>query len=78
MGINRHTPIVLAGSDGPLANLGIGAINPGETAITIGTSGAIRQFSSEPLLDSKQEISLIHLQKTLGLPAGRRITEGSF
>ncbi len=56
MGINRHTPIVLAGSDGPLANLGIGAINPGETAITIGTSGAIRQFSSEPLLDSKQEI----------------------
>ncbi|MGP4073401.1 gluconokinase [Piscibacillus sp. B03] len=56
MGINQQTPVVLAGSDGPLANLGIGAINPGETAITIGTSGAIRQFSSEPLIDSKQEI----------------------
>ena len=56
MGIMPDTPFVLGGSDGPLANLGIGAIHPGETAITIGTSGAIRQFSNEPLLDSKQEI----------------------
>ncbi|WP_411953993.1 gluconokinase [Alkalibacillus sp. S2W] len=56
MGISPSTPVVIGGSDGPLANLGIGAINPGETAITIGTSGAIRQFSNEPLLDDQQEI----------------------
>ncbi|QAS53373.1 gluconokinase [Halobacillus litoralis] len=55
-GLKRSTPFVIGGSDGPLANLGIGAIRPGETAITIGTSGAIRQFSSEPLLDDRQEI----------------------
>ncbi|CDQ18889.1 gluconokinase [Halobacillus karajensis] len=55
-GLAPSTPFVIGGSDGPLANLGIGAIQPGETAITIGTSGAIRQFSSEPLLDDKQEV----------------------
>lgn len=55
-GLKRSTPFVIGGSDGPLANLGIGAIEPGETAITIGTSGAIRQFSSQPLLDEKQEV----------------------
>ncbi|MCA0972170.1 gluconokinase [Halobacillus litoralis] len=55
-GLAEETPFVIGGSDGPLANLGIGAIQPGETAVTIGTSGAIRQFSDRPLLDEKQEI----------------------
>ncbi|SEA76105.1 gluconokinase [Thalassobacillus cyri] len=55
-GLAAGTPFVIGGSDGPLANLGIGAINPGETAVTIGTSGAIRQFSRKPLLDDKQEV----------------------
>ncbi|WLR48987.1 gluconokinase [Halobacillus litoralis] len=55
-GLDAGTTFVIGGSDGPLANLGIGAIQPGETAITIGTSGAIRQFSSEPLLDDHKEV----------------------
>lgn len=54
--LKTSTPFVIGGSDGPLANLGIGAIQPGETAITIGTSGAIRQFSDQPLLDEQQEV----------------------
>ncbi|MEH7142324.1 gluconokinase, partial [Priestia megaterium] len=44
MGISSQLPFVLGAADGQLANLGIGAISPGEVAITIGTSGAIRQF----------------------------------
>lgn len=56
MGIKTDTPFVLGGSDGPLANLGIGAIAPGDVAITIGTSGAIRQMASKPKTDNHQEI----------------------
>ncbi|GAE33731.1 gluconokinase [Halalkalibacter akibai JCM 9157] len=43
----KDIPFVIGSSDGPLANLGIGAINPGDVAITIGTSGAIRQMSAK-------------------------------
>ncbi|MDV2582191.1 gluconokinase [Alkalibacillus haloalkaliphilus] len=70
MNIAVETPVVIAGSDGPLANLGIGAINPGETAITIGTSGAIRQFSNEPLLDEQQEIFSYSFTNDLWITGG--------
>jgi gluconokinase len=39
---------VIGGGDGCLANLGSGAVRPGETALTIGTSGAIRMTASKP------------------------------
>lgn len=56
IGINEHTPFVIGASDGPLANLGVGATEANETAITIGTSGAIRQFTEKPVLNQKQEV----------------------
>ncbi|PYZ95602.1 gluconate kinase [Alteribacter lacisalsi] len=56
MGLHPAVPFAAGGSDGPLANLGIGAVRPGETAITIGTSGAIRQMSSAPHTDERQEV----------------------
>jgi gluconokinase len=56
MGLDINTPFVLGGSDGPLANLGIGAIAPGDVALTVGTSGAIRQMSAKPKTDELQEI----------------------
>ncbi|MGM7724508.1 gluconokinase [Metabacillus sp. Hm71] len=45
MGISNEMPFVIGAADGQFANLGIGAISPGEVAITAGTSGAIRQFT---------------------------------
>src|SRR5690606_21431179 len=42
MGIAEDTPFVIGGSDGCLANLGVGVVRPGDVAVTIGTSGAIR------------------------------------
>ncbi|WP_449540183.1 gluconokinase [Ferdinandcohnia sp. Marseille-Q9671] len=45
MGISEDMPFVIGAADGQFANLGIGAISPGEVAITVGTSGAIRQFT---------------------------------
>jgi len=40
----EDTPLVIGAADGQLANLGNGAIKPGEVAVTVGTSGAIRQL----------------------------------
>ncbi|PYZ92187.1 gluconate kinase [Salipaludibacillus keqinensis] len=54
--VPRDLPFAAGGSDGPLANLGIGAIDPGDTAITIGTSGAIRQMANQPKTDEQQQV----------------------
>jgi gluconokinase len=40
--IQKEVPFVIGSSDGCLANLGSGAVQQGETALTIGTSGAVR------------------------------------
>jgi gluconokinase len=39
----------LGGADGPLGNLGLGAVQEGQIAISLGTSGAIRQFTANPV-----------------------------
>ncbi|WP_209862683.1 gluconokinase [Paenibacillus shirakamiensis] len=51
MGLSADIPVVIGASDGVLANLGVGATGPGEVAITIGTSGAIRMVTDHPLTD---------------------------
>lgn len=56
MGVPRQLPFVLGASDGVLANLGIGAVEPGKVAVTIGTSGAVRASVNEPLTDPKQRL----------------------
>lgn len=53
LNINEDTPFVIGSSDGVLSNIGLGAINKGEIAVTIGTSGAIRTITREPLLDEQ-------------------------
>lgn len=53
MGIPIDTPFVIGGSDGCMANLGSHAIAPGDAAVTIGTSGAVRITSSVPITDEK-------------------------
>ncbi|MDR7076948.1 gluconokinase [Neobacillus niacini] len=55
MGINQEMPFVMGAADGQLANLGIGAILPGEVAVSVGTSGAIRQFNKGVKIDENQE-----------------------
>ncbi|MCR2821168.1 gluconokinase [Lederbergia panacisoli] len=55
MGLLPDIPMVIGAADGQLANLGIGAILPGEVAITVGTSGAVRQFSKGVRINEKRE-----------------------
>lgn len=56
MGLSPSTPFVIGASDGVLSNLGVGAIDPGVVAVTIGTSGAIRTVIDEPRTDPKGRI----------------------
>jgi gluconokinase len=49
VGLKKNIPFIIGASDGCLANLGSGAINHGETALTIGTSGAVRMTVHKPV-----------------------------
>lgn len=51
MGLDANTPVVIGASDGVLANLGVGAIEPGIVAVTVGTSGAVRATIPQPQTD---------------------------
>jgi gluconokinase len=51
LGFGENTAVVLASSDGALANIGIGASLKGDLALTLGTSGAIRVMTDAPALD---------------------------
>jgi gluconokinase len=51
MGLPSGTPLVVGAGDGPLANLGLGAVHPGVAACSIGTSGALRVMVEKPAVD---------------------------
>lgn len=63
MSISAATDLVIGASDGCLSNLGVGAMNPGETAITIGTSGAIRMVTNHIVLDTEGRTFCYYLSK---------------
>jgi gluconokinase len=48
---SQDLPLVLGAGDGPLANLGVGATQPGVAACSIGTSGALRLMVEKPVID---------------------------
>lgn len=51
LGLQANTPFVAGAADGCLANLGTGVTKKGEMAVTIGTSGAVRLFTDNPVND---------------------------
>jgi gluconokinase len=55
MGIAADLPFAVGAADGQLANLGVGAILPGEIVITAGTSGAVRQWATGFQTDERHE-----------------------
>ncbi|PZG00014.1 gluconokinase [Micromonospora deserti] len=50
-GLPADTPVVVGAGDGPLANLGLGAVAPGVMACSIGASGAMRVPVERPTVD---------------------------
>lgn len=63
IGMDANTPFVMGASDGPLANLGVNAIDPGVVAVTIGTSGAVRVVTDKPKIDPKGRVFCYYLSK---------------
>ena len=55
MGIAEQLPFTIGAADGQLANLGNGSISPGEVNVSVGTSGAIRQFMKGANVNEKCE-----------------------
>ncbi len=47
-GLPQGTPVVVGAGDGPLGNLGTGAMQPGKAGLSIGTSGALRMVVRNP------------------------------
>ena len=56
LGLSPGMPVVAGGGDGPLANLGLGAILPGVAAVSIGTSGALRAVVERPAVDDRGRV----------------------
>ena len=50
-GLPGGLPVVAGTSDGGTANLGSGAVLPGQAVITVGTSGAVRKIVDRPQVD---------------------------
>lgn len=56
VGLREGTPVVVGGGDGPLANLGVGAVRPGMAACSLGTSGALRVVVDRPAVDPEGRV----------------------
>jgi len=52
LGLPRDLPVVLGAGDGPLGNLGVGALESGVVGLSIGTSGAVRMITDRPYVDA--------------------------
>ena len=61
MGIAAETPFVVGANEGVLSNLGVDAVRPGDVAVTIGTSGALRAVVGRPLTDPEERTFCYHL-----------------
>jgi gluconokinase len=55
-GINEALPVVVGASDGCLAHIGSNAFGDKDVSLTIGTSGAVRIMTDEPVYDPRQRI----------------------
>jgi gluconokinase len=63
-------PCIAGGGDGMLSNVGVGAVNTETLAFTIGTSGAMRVISNQPILDQNAVLFCYALDKARWLIGG--------
>lgn len=54
LGLPSDVQVIAGGADGGLANLGVGAVAPGQVATSIGTSGAVRAVTRRPCFDAEE------------------------
>jgi gluconokinase len=69
-GLPAGLPVVAGGGDGPLANLGVGAVLPGMAALSLGTSGALRVVRDRPGVDERGRVFCYALADGLWVVGG--------
>jgi gluconokinase len=69
-GLPLKTPWIIGSSDGCLANLGSGAIQAKTLSLTVGTSGAVRMFSSQFGIDPHRKTFCYCLDKNRWVKGG--------
>lgn len=75
LGLPPGTPVVAGAADGPLANLGVGAVRPGMAACSLGTSGALRVVVDRPAVDPQGRVFCYALTPGLWVVGGA-VTNG--
>ena len=74
LGLDSDTPFVVGANDGVLANLGLGATEPGIVACSIGTSGAVRSVVDRPQVDDGGKLFCYALTEDKWVIGGRSTT----
>lgn len=70
VGLPGGTTVVIGAADGPLGNLGTGAINPGVVGLSLRTSGAVRMPVPEPTFDESGRLFCYSLTEDLWVTGG--------
>ncbi|MGH3439801.1 MAG: gluconokinase [Sciscionella sp.] len=70
LGLPAGLPVMPGAGDGPLANLGVGAVEPGTAALSIGTSGALRVARDSPAVDEHGTVFCYYLAEDIWVIGG--------
>jgi gluconokinase len=74
-GLPAGTIVIAGGGDGPLANVGTGAIEPGTAGMSLGTSGAVRMATRTAAVDSAGSLFCYSLTEAIWV-LGSAISNG--
>ncbi|SDQ98546.1 gluconokinase [Actinopolyspora saharensis] len=69
-GLPEGLPVVLGAGDGPLGNLGVGAVSTGVAGLSLGTSGALRVVRDSPGVDERCRTFCYYLADGLWVSGG--------
>jgi gluconokinase len=70
VGLPADTTVVVGAADGPLGNLGTGAMSPGIAGLSLGTSGAVRMAVDEPRVDEDRALFCYALTDSVWIVGG--------
>jgi gluconokinase len=70
VGLPPATPVVLGAADGPLGNVGTGALTAGVAGLTLGTSGAVRMAVTSPRVDDDRTLFCYALTEDVWVVGG--------
>lgn len=70
VGLPQGLPVAAGAGDGPLANLGVGAVRHGTAALSVGTSGALRVARNEPTVDADGRVFCYYVADDLWVTGG--------